>query len=241
MWYPARKTLLGLALAASMLLPLGSQHASPFQGATLARAAAGDFTVTPTTLTFPDTAVGGTSSLPVTITNVSSFTLTPNFSGGAPLDLTNFGGFQDCQGKTFAPGDTCTFTYEFHPVSPGLKSTSATIGIDDQNFPITMSGTGLSSTAVGVQSLSAIRTSRGVSVHWHTGTEADLLGFQVYRSRGHSWRRITNSLMAAKGSVSGASYRFLDRTAKRGVFYRYRIKAVNSDATASWFGPVRVT
>ena len=51
----------------------------------------------------------------------------------------------------------------------------------------------------------------------------------------------TRSLIAARGSVSGASYRYLDRTAKRGVSYRYRIRAVNSDGTATWFGPVRVT
>ena len=74
-----------------------------------------------------------------------------------------------------------------------------------------------------------------------TTTEADLLGFYIYRSHGHSWRRITRSLIAAKGSISGASYRYLDRTARRGVSYRYRIKAVNRDGTARWFGPVRVT
>jgi hypothetical protein len=68
-----------------------------------------------------------------------------------------------------------------------------------------------------------------------------LLGFQVYRWRAHAWRRVTHSLIAAKGSVSGASYRFLDRTARRSLHYRYRIKAVERDGTASWFGPVRAT
>jgi hypothetical protein len=63
----------------------------------------------------------------------------------------------------------------------------------------------------------------------------------VYRSRGDSWRRIPHSLIAAKGTVSGASYRFLDRAARSGVSYRYRVKAVNKDGTATWFGPVRVT
>jgi hypothetical protein len=63
----------------------------------------------------------------------------------------------------------------------------------------------------------------------------------VYRSQGHSWQRITRSLIAAKTAVSGASYRYLDRTARRGVSYRYRIKAVNRDGTTAWFGPVRVT
>src|SRR5262249_43659562 len=95
-------------------------------------------------------------------------------------------------------------------------------------------------TAVTFASAGATRTAGGVLVRWRTGTEADLLGFQVYRSRGHAWQRITRSLIAGKGSVSGASYRFLDRRARRGVSDRYRIRAVNRDGTASWFGPVRV-
>jgi hypothetical protein len=95
--------------------------------------------------------------------------------------------------------------------------------------------------AVTVASFSAQSRSRGVLLQWRTGTEADLLGFKVYRSRGHSWQNLTRSLIGAKDSVSGAAYRFLDRTAKRGGAYSYRIKAVNRDGTASWFGPVRVT
>ena len=95
-------------------------------------------------------------------------------------------------------------------------------------------------TAVTFASVSATRTGTGVVVRWRTGTEADLLGFQIYRSRGHSWQRITRSLIAAKGSVAGASYRYLDKTARRGVSYRYRIKAVNRNGTTAWFGPMRV-
>ena len=98
-----------------------------------------------------------------------------------------------------------------------------------------------SPSAVTVTSESAKRTARGVLLRWRTRTEADLLGFHVYRSRGGSWQRLTRSLVAAKGSVSGRSYRFLDRTARRGVSYRYRIKAVNRDGTTAWFRPVGVT
>jgi hypothetical protein len=96
-------------------------------------------------------------------------------------------------------------------------------------------------TAVTFASASATRTAKGPLVRWRTGTEADVLGFLVYRSRGQSWRRLSHSLIVAKGSVSGAAYRFLDRTAKVGVSYRYRIKALNRDGTAAWFGPVRVS
>ena len=95
-----------------------------------------------------------------------------------------------------------------------------------------------SSTAATFRSASASAGSHGVLVRWRTGTEAELLGCQVYRSRGHSWQRITRPLVTAKGSLSGASYRYLDGTARRGVSYRYRIRAVNRDGTASWLGPV---
>ena len=95
--------------------------------------------------------------------------------------------------------------------------------------------------AVTMTSASASRSSRGILVRWRTGTEVGLLGFHVYRLRGQSAHRVTHSLIAATGSVAGTSYRFLDRSAKRGVAYRYRIKALNRDGTTAWFGPVRVT
>ena len=104
------------------------------------------------------------------------------------------------------------------------------------NFDDVIMGSG--PLAVEIQSFTGERLRKGVLVRWRTGTEADLLGFHVYRSRGHSWRRISRSLIAAKGSVAGASYRFLDKTARRGVAYRYRIKAVDRDGVASWFGPI---
>jgi hypothetical protein len=106
-------------------------------------AASGDFTVSPTSLSFPATYVGATSSIPVTVKNVGASTLMPNFAGGAPIDGTNFGGSQNCAGKTFAPGDSCTFTYEFHPASTGSWSSSTTIGIDGDNFALSMSGNAL--------------------------------------------------------------------------------------------------
>ena len=95
--------------------------------------------------------------------------------------------------------------------------------------------------AVTMTSASATRSSKGVLVRWRTGTEVGLLGFHVYRLRGQSAHRVTHSLITAIGSVSGTSYRFVDRSVKRGIAYRYRIKALNRDGTTAWFGPVRVT
>lgn len=112
-------------------------------------ALAGDFIVTPTDLQFGAQYVGETSSIEVVIVNASGVSQTPNYSGGAPSDGDNFGGAQDCAGVTLPPGGSCTFTYEFHPVSPGPKSSSTTIGIDDTSYAITMAGVGQFPIAVG--------------------------------------------------------------------------------------------
>ncbi len=131
---------IGAAFAAAALLASAISAGVPLTVA----AAAGDFTVSPTTLDFGSVYVGATASLPITITNVSSTTQTPNFSGGAPNDPDNFGGSQNCAGVPLAPNGSCTFTYEFTPATVGPHSSSTTIGIDSENFSITMSGTGLS-------------------------------------------------------------------------------------------------
>jgi hypothetical protein len=106
----------------------------------------GTFSVAPTTLDFGEVAVGATKTIPVVITNTGATSGTPNFAGGAPIDPTNFGGSQNCAGKTFAPGDSCEFTYIFEPTTEGPLATTTTIGIDANNYPIAMSGTGTAAT-----------------------------------------------------------------------------------------------
>jgi hypothetical protein len=119
------------------------------------------------------------------------------------------------------PADNTRMDFVYNPVSHVLTITSAT--------------------AATFRSFTAARSRKGVVLRWRTGTEVDLLGFRVYRSRGRSWARLDHSLVAAKGSVSARTYRFVDRTAKRGVAYRYRIEAVDREGTTAWFGPVSAT
>ena len=94
-------------------------------------------------------------------------------------------------------------------------------------------------TAVTIASARTTRTGKGVLLRWRTGTEVNLLGFHVYRRHGKSWRRLTRTLITAKRATSGASYRYLDKTAKRRVSYQYRLKAVPRKGKAIWFGPIR--
>jgi hypothetical protein len=173
-----------------------------------------------------------------------------------------------CQGTlvngTFLPGQNglpgaCPFPNPFPQPAPGFPYGAALSNFDfaDPNGTWSLyvvddcvTNTGsiaggwsldiTTSTAVTMAGITARTTKAGVLLRWRTGTEVDLLGFQIYRSRGHSWQRITHALITAKGSVSGAAYRFLDRTARRGVAYRYRIKSLNRDGTTTWFGPVSV-
>jgi hypothetical protein len=153
------------------------------------------------------------------------------FLGADQVFGTGTGGWLKANGTVNVPAGT---TGVFFTLYTSCFQSACSGRFDDIDFEAEV-------TAVTVSSFGATRSATGVRVGWRTGSEAELLGFQVYRSRGHSWKRLTRSLIVAKGSVSGASYRFLDKTASRGVAYSYRIKALNRDGTTSWFGPVRVT
>lgn len=113
-----------------------------------------------------------------------------------------------------------------HEVNPG--------GCTGCDYTLTLD----SATAATFASARLTPTHRGLLLRWRTASEVDLLDFQVYRSRGYSWRRVSHTPIAAKGSVAGASYRFLDRAARPHKGWRYRIKAFDQDGTSSWFGPV---
>ena len=117
------------------------------------------FTVAPTDVAFPDTAVGDTSSVPVVITNISSTSLTPNYAGGAPNDPTNFGGSQNCAGVALSGGQSCQFTYTFTPTAPGPWTSSTTIDVDSESFAISLHGTGTDS--------STTTTTSSTSQHHH--------------------------------------------------------------------------
>ena len=103
----------------------------------------GAFNVAPLDVAFGSVPLCASASMAVTITNVSGLSQTPTFTGGAPLDATNFGFSQNCAGVTLPPGGTCTFMYTFHPVTAGPISSSTTIGIDGNDTPITLSGVGV--------------------------------------------------------------------------------------------------
>ena len=95
-------------------------------------------------------------------------------------------------------------------------------------------------TGVTVKALSATRAAKGVTIRWRTARETSLLGFNVYRASGTRFTKVNKHLVAAKRRAAGVAYSFVDRTARRGVAYRYRLQIVGLDGTKAFRGTVKV-
>jgi hypothetical protein len=95
----------------------------------------------------------------------------------------------------------------------------------------------LGPTAVTVGSFRAIATARGALIRWRTGSEAQLAGFNLYRSsRGGELIRLNRALIRAlsAGRPQGHSYTYADRGARGAV--AYRLELVRLDGSKVWFG-----
>ena len=99
------------------------------------------FRISPTSFDFGDVGVGSTSpGQRVTITNVSGGPVVMSGAGGA---AGVFGGVQDCQGRTLAPGASCHMTYAFTPIARGVTHGSTAGSWNGQHFSFTFVGNGI--------------------------------------------------------------------------------------------------
>jgi hypothetical protein len=114
------------------------------------------------------------------------------------------------------------------------QSTTATVNFDDVVFETTP-------LAVSVRGLRATRSHRGVVLRWRTGTEADTLGFNVYRQTGARRVLVNQRLIPALGGVAGSSYSYRDRSAPQHRVLRYWLQDVAIDGTRTWHASVRVS
>ena len=105
------------------------------------------FTVVPTTLNFGSVFVGATASLPDNDHQRVGRVTDAELLGRGTERPRQLRGQPELRGCDARRGGSCTFTYDFTPTTVGPLSSSTTIGIDDENFPITMSGTGVEPTA----------------------------------------------------------------------------------------------
>jgi hypothetical protein len=98
------------------------------------------FLITPRALDFGYVPVGSkTAEQAITVTNVSGVSQVMSGTGGG---AGVFGGVQDCQGITLAPGKSCQMFYAFSPTSIGSASGSASGTWNGQAFSLHFSGFG---------------------------------------------------------------------------------------------------
>jgi hypothetical protein len=92
-------------------------------------------------------------------------------------------------------------------------------------------------TANSVSDFTARPRARGALLRWTTGTESNLLGFNVWRYHNGKGVKVNRTLVRAKrsGEPAGASYSFPDTRpgARRGLSYRLQLVDLNGKRT--WY------
>ena len=98
-------------------------------------------------------------------------------------------------------------------------------------------------TGVTVRSFDATAGGSVVTLRWETASEANLLGFRVWRSAAANggYEAVGPSLIPAEMAVSGASYTWSDTSVADGRWY-YKLEAVGTDGMVmGTYGPTMVT
>ena len=93
-----------------------------------------------------------------------------------------------------------------------------------------------SPTAVLARELRATRRTGGVEVSWRGVLGSGAAGYEVYRASPRGDGRV-GGFVRARGT---ALHRFVDRTARRGVAYTYRLAVVGLDGSRTWAGATGV-
>jgi hypothetical protein len=126
------------------------------------------------------------------------------------------------------PGDSLvTVVEEYTPGGTGVEGYTLVI-------------TGLA-TAADVATFSAKRSGGGVVLRWHTATELNVLGFNVYREEIGRRVRVNKQLIAASGTARGYKYLFVDHRPRAAKTPRYRLQIVHVNGARSWFGAAQTS
>ena len=171
--------------------------------------------VSPTTWSFGQVAVGGTSSKSVTLTNTGNATVSISAA-----NVTGSG--YSVSGITFprsvTAGASTTATINFAPSAPSSSSGSISFVSNANNSPAVMSVSGSGFTPVA----------HSVDLNWSASTSV-VTGYQIYRSlqSGSGYQRISTSLVPVTT--------FTDSTVQSGQTYFYVVTSVNAQNVESFF------
>jgi hypothetical protein len=97
---------------------------------------------------------------------------------------------------------------------------------------------------VSAHSFKGTRVGKSVTLRWRTASEADTLGFNVYRKTRGKLVKLNKRVMPAAslaGSSSTHAYSFRAKLASKrlAASSRYVLAEVHLDGTRTWYGPVR--
>ena len=109
-----------------------------------------DITVSPSALSFPSIEAGTSTSLPVTLENVSASPVTVNTISGS----TGFSVSHDC-GASIAAGASCTVTVTFSPSAAGAASGTLSLDLAGNARSVSLSGTATPARTVASIALAA--------------------------------------------------------------------------------------
>lgn len=101
-------------------------------------------------------------------------------------------------------------------------------------------------TAVGLNTFRAKLTPKDkVRVKWSTGSELNILEFNLYRQTAGSkkWVKVNTAPIPATnpGKVFGADYTFTDKNVQAGKTYRYKLEVVGTTEPSQWSDIIKVT
>ena len=82
-----------------------------------------------------------------------------------------------------------------------------------------------------------------IFLKWETASEVDNMGFNIYRAESAEgeYTKINGALIPADGSATeGANYQYIDKTAKAGKTYYYKLEDVDNAGNSTFHGPISV-
>jgi hypothetical protein len=82
-----------------------------------------------------------------------------------------------------------------------------------------------------------------VLVRWETGSESQILGFNVWKRVGkHAWQKLNSDMVGAKntGEVFGNKYSMRDTNVQSGKRYSYQLEVISIYGYSAFTDPIQV-
>jgi hypothetical protein len=182
---------------------------------TVSAAATSSLTVNPSSLTFGTIAIGANSTIPTTVTNSGTASVTIS---NVSISGAGFGAGGVSTGQILAPGQSASLSVSFTPSTNTGVSGSVTITSNATNSP-----TAISLSGTGVQAVP-----HNVALSWNASA-SPVTGYHVYRGQasGGPYTKLTSAPVASTSDVDG--------TVQSGKTYFYTVTSVDSSNIESGF------